>query len=503
MKVLFVCTEVAPFSAVGGLAQAAYFLPRALKKLGVDISIFTPKYGTVDEKFYKLKPYVTGLRVPTGEKTSATRELLCNVKVREGTKREPTIYFLENREYYEQRANVYGYSDDHIRFALLSRGVLEFIRHTGEKPMILHCNDWHTGYIPNYLRHQYEDEKIMQTISTVFTIHNMRQQGMFDFRFASPLNFDDGKSPLGTFFSDMLKKQNALKRGIIYSDLVNTVSEQYSREIMTPQYGEGLDQLMQEVRTKVFGVLNGLDNSEFDPSSDKLIEQNYSWRTLAARKKNRVDLQESFGLKVNADSPILAYSGRLDSQKGLDLLMEVLPDVISEYNAQFVVIGTGDNKYRVFFEQLSKQFPGSVGTHLMSNFTLPRKVFAGCDILLLPSKFEPGGIVVIEGMRYGAVPVVRATGGLADIVDDFDPNLNSGNGFVFHNYTKLSLFGAIVRAIQVYRNQKVWTELVRKVMKEDFSWEKAAEQYIDLYERAIKFRRERQSPVQSIRMRLE
>jgi starch synthase len=502
IKVLFVCAEVAPYATLGGLAQVSYFLPKALMKLGVEVSIFMPRYGTIDEKKYHIKPFLTGLRVPTGEKSGVT-ELQCNVKVREATKREPAVYFLENMEYYEKRANVYGYSDDHVRFALLSRGALEFVKASGMRPTIIHCNDWHTGYLANYLQTAYKNDPDFKAISTVFTIHNLRNQGLFDFRFASPMDFDDGKSALSPMFTPQFKKQNALKRGIMHSDLVNAVSDTYSREIMTPEYGEGLSELLKELRTKVFGVLNGLDYTDFDPKADKFIKKNFSPKTLADRAANKKDLQRSFGLTVDPNIPILAYSGRLDDQKGLDLLVEILPTLLSEYRIQFVVIGTGNPKYREFFTTLEKQFPGLVGTHLMSDFVLPRRVFAGADMLLLPSKFEPGGIVVIEGMRYGAVPVVRSTGGLADIVTDFDPEHNTGNGFTFHKYNKLSLFGAVIRAIQVYRNEKLWSNLIKRVMKEDVSWEKAAKQYLDLYSRAVEFRRDRQSPIASVNKRVE
>lgn len=502
IKILFVCAEVAPYASIGGLAQVAYFLPKALKKLGAEVSIFMPRYGTIDEKKYHIKPYLTGLKVPTGE-TAGITELICNVKVREGNKREPTIYFLENMEYYEKRANVYGYSDDHVRFALLSRGALEFVKASGMHPTVIHCNDWHTGLLANYLHDSYQNHPVLKSVSTVFTIHNLRNQGVFDFRFASPMDFDDGKSAVAPLFTPQFRKQNALKRGIIYSDLVNTVSDTYSREIMTPEYGEGLSELLKELRTKLFGVLNGLDYADFDPKTDRFIKKNYSWKTLSDREINKKDLQRSFNLKVDPTIPILAYCGRLDDQKGLDLLVEVLPTLLLEYHVQFIVIGTGNPKYREFFTNLEKQFPGLVGTHLMSDFVLPRRVFAGADLLLLPSKFEPGGIVVIEGMRYGTVPVVRSTGGLADIVTDFDPEHNTGNGFTFHNYNKLSLFGAVIRAIQVYRNDKLWDHLTRRVMKEDVSWEKAAKQYMDLYERAIEFRLDRQNPLAFVAKRIE
>lgn len=498
LKVLFVTAELAPFAAVGGLSQVMYFLPKALRKQNVDASIFMPKYGTIDEKKHHIELLIKGLKVPTGE-TQGVTELVCNIKVRKGSKREPTIYFLENREYFEQRANVYGYSDDHVRFGLLSRGVIEFIRQANLRPNILHCNDWHTGYVPNFLRTVYAEDPQLKAISTVLTIHNLRNQGLWDFRFCSPTDFDDGKSPIAPFFSKAYQKLNSLKRGIIYADVVNAVSETYAREIMTERYGEGLHDLIKELRVKVFGVLNGLNYTDFDPSTDKVIKKNFSWRNLEARTENKLELQKEFNLPVDPEIPILSVCGRLDDQKGLDLLAEILPPLLEEHEVQFVIMGTGEPKYREFFTKLEATYPNQVGTHMMRNWILPRKIYAGTDMLLLPSKFEPGGIVVIEGMRYGAIPVVRSTGGLADIVTDYDPMRDEGNGFTFHKYKTLSLYGAIVRALQVYKNKRSWPDLVKRVLKADFSWDQVAEKYIDLYERAIEFRRDRQSPVAVVR----
>jgi starch synthase len=248
------------------------------------------------------------------------------------------------------------------------------------------------------------------------------------------------------------------------------------------------------VRTKVFGVLNGLDYEEFNPLTDKIIKVNYGIKTLAKRVENKKDLQREFNLPVDEKIPVIALEGRLDAQKGLDLIREVMPRLLSEYDIQFIVMGGGDNKYREFFAKLEKGFPRKVGTHLMPNFTLPRKIFAGADMLLLPSKYEPGGIVAIEAMRYGAVPVVRATGGLADSVQDFDPAGRSGTGFTFRKFDPWSLFATLIRALEVYKQPQVWRGIQKRAMGMDFSWEKAAERYVDLYERAVDFRRETLSP---------
>ena len=432
------------------------------------------------------------MRVPTGETTiDRPAELICNVSVfNETRKSEPTVYFLENQEYYEKRANVYGYSDDHIRFGLLSRGTLEFILASGFEPDLIHANDWHTGYLADYLRNAYQDNPILKKISVVQSVHNLFQ-GNFDFAHASEMDYDDGKSDLASFYTDRFYKQNALKRGIINADVVNTVSETYSREIMLPEYGWGLEKLFKELRGKLFGVLNGLDYQDFNPATDKILKNNYSAGNLRNRTENKLDLQKEFNLEINPDRPILAISGRLDSQKGLDLIISCLPFILDEFSiVQFVALGGGDSAIRDKLIELEKKYPGRVGTHLMPDFVLPRKIFSGADIMLMPSRYEPGGIVAVEAMRYGCVPLVRETGGLNDSVVDFDPRQNIGTGFKFKNYAQESFLVAVVRALETYKNKHVWNQLVKRAMSQDFSWEHVAEKYLDLYTRAVEFRRE-------------
>lgn len=480
LKILFVSAEVAPFSTVGGLSQVSYFLPRVLLKHGIDVRIFTPKYGTLDEK-----------KFPTIKLNELlVDDLVCNVKTQSKTlKGDPTVYFLENMEYYEKRANVYGYNDDPIRFSLLSRGALEFVRTGTFVPDLIHCNDWHTGYLIDVLRKTYKNDPVFKKIATVLSVHNLFQ-GMFDFSHASQLDFDDGKSEPLPFFSEDLIKQNALKRGVMYTDLINTVSETYSREIMRPEYGWGLDELFKEVRGKLFGVLNGLDYKEFNPASDKLIKKNFNQNSLYARVENKKDLQKEFNLEQNPEVPIISFEGRLDFQKGLELVMDTIEFLLDEFEIQFVIMGGGEDRYRQFFLDLEKKYPGRVGTHLMPNFSLPRKIFAGSDIMLFPSRHEPGGIVAMEGMHYGAIPVARATGGLADTVTNFDPVKNTGTGFLFKDFSNMSFMTAMVRALETYRRKSVWQGIVKRAMSTDFSWDSTASKYLDLYDRAIRFHNE-------------
>ena len=493
LKVLFVTAESHPYAVVGGLGMVIFSLTRALKKIGIDCQIFMPKYGSIDEKKYKMEMILEGLKVPIGEKRGE-ESLVCNVKRHVSSETGVPVYFLENMEYYEKRSNVYGYSDDPTRFVLLSRGVLEFFIKSHQLPPIfsktprwlpdiINCADWHTGALPNYLKTIYKDEPVLSNIKTVFSIHNLVFQGVFDHRFVSQMDFDDGKSPVAPFFSEKLGKQNFMRRGIMYSDIVNTVSETYVQEIMTPEYGEKLDELLKEVRTKIFGILNGLDYEEMNPASDKLIPLNFSISNLKNRAKNKNRLQKEFNLECSPDKPLLGMVTRLDEQKGIDLLFPILEILLTEFDCQFVIVGGGEGKYRSFFEEIAKKFPKKASCHLMPDFNLPRHIFAGCDIFLVPSRFEPCGITQMEAMRYGAIPVVRKTGGLADTVEDFDPRKNSGTGFVFEKFSSHALFGAIVRALEAYKRKITWQSLIKRAMSANFSWEASAQKYLNLYKK--------------------
>ena len=491
MKVLFISAEVAPYSFIGGLAQVSFFLPRALKKLGVDIRIFTPKYGTFNEKLYPTQMVYKGLKVPTGEKPDSgyPQELICNIKTLKVQKKdEPVVYFLENMEYYEKRANVYNYSDDHIRFGLLSRAALEFVKKHEFIPDTIHANDWHSSYILNYLRHSYQDNPTLKKIATLLSIHNLYHGISFDHDHASEMDFDDGKGSLASFFSDRFLKQNPLKRGIVNADIINTVSRTYAHEILTEEYAPYLYNLFRELRGKLFGILNGLDYQEFNPSSDKIIKKNYSSSNIRPRQENKSDLQQEFGLNLSPRTPLLAFYGRLDGQKGLDLILETIDFVLTELDVQLVIVGSGDDYYRDFFSSLEKKYPGRVGTHLMFDSSLPKKIISGADILLMPSLFEPGGIVAMEAQRYGCVPVARSTGGLADSIENFDSLSHKGTGFTFRTYSAMGFMTAIVRALETYHSPNIWNKIIVQAMKKNFSWDNSAHQYLELYQKTCKFR---------------
>ena len=486
LRVLLVVPEVSPYATVGGVARVASHLAKEMVSLGHDVRIFMPKYGLIDEEKYPLEMVVEGLKVRTGEE-EGLKELICNVKTHINEWGVRT-YFLENMEYYEKRANVYGYSDDPIRFALLARGSLEFLRHFEWKPQVIHSNDWQTGSLGNFLRTTYGKSQDLAGIASVFTIHNLFYQGMFDHRQVSELDFDDGRAPVASLFSERLKKQNFMKRGIIYSDVVNTVSETYSREILTPEYGEGLDKLLLEVRSKLFGITNGIDYEDFNPENDPLVPYSFNFHSPQNRVNNKLAIQKEFGLKQGEEHFLVGMVSRLTEQKGVEILLESLPRFLSAFDAQFIVIGGGEEKYVAAMRELQKKYPDKIGVHLMPNFTLPRLLFSGADCMVIPSRFEPAGLTQLESMRYGAIPIVRGTGGLADTVMDLDAEKNLGTGFVFDEYSPWALFAQFVRAQENFHNKPTWQKLVRRAMAADFSWEVSAKKYADLYRRAIQIR---------------
>lgn len=488
MKVLIVATEATPFVSIGGVGSVVGNLSKALKARDVDVRVFIPKFKIVDESKYKVSMVVEGLKVPTGDESSPY--LICNIKSCV-TDDLVTIYFLENQEYFEKRANVYGYVDDPTRFCLLSRGVIEFIRTGKFVPNVIHCNDWHTGSIPNLLRTTYKHDKVFEKIATVFTIHNLAYQGTFDHKHLSELEFDDGKSEVASMYSPQLQFQNFLKRGIMYSDQINTVSKTYAKEILTEEFGEGLDHLLLEFKGKLSGIINGIDYDEFDPSKDKHIEKNYTAGSLEKRAVNKTALQKDFDLPLISDVPLFGFVGRLDYMKGVDMLVNTMHQFLRDFDAQFVQVGGGNWTLVERLNELKKAFPTKVGIHTYPNFTLPRLIFSGSDAIVYPSRFEPCGIVQIEAMRYGSVPIVRKVGGLSDTVVDFDSVSKKGSGLMFKEFNEFSLYGQLVRACELYKNKSMWKILQKNGMRADFSWDFSSKEYKELYSRAIVSRSKR------------
>jgi len=482
LRILFVASEAAPFAKAGGLGDVVYSLSLSLKKLGQDARIMLPRYASIDPKKVKMKMELRGLKVPT-DQPGDYPFLICNVKKsQEENKTVIPTYFLENMEYYEKRANVYGYSDDHIRWILLCRGVLEFLKFSNWKPNIIVASDWQTGLIPNYLKTTYEKDPVLSKIGIIFAIHNLQYQGMCDFKFVQESERDSGKEPIPDFFNPRLAKLNWILRGVIYSDIVTTVSPTYSKEILTPEYSEGLDKIFNENRGKIFGILNGIDYEENNPEKSPHLPIKYDIKNLGKRKENKIFLQKKFGLPENGKNFLLTIISRLTDQKGIELLEQIIDSLFKNLPIQLICLGDGESRYKEMLKKASEKFPDKIRYLFEFDPHLPHLMFGGADALLMPSKFEPCGITQIQAMRYGCVPIVRKTGGLSDTVQDFNPLKNEGDGFVFVNYEPLDLLIAIARAYTCYNFTAQWKQLIKRVMKKDFSWKKSAKEYLAIFQ---------------------
>lgn len=492
LKILFVATEAEPFIKVGGLGSVMCSLPKALAKLGHDTRVMIPRYLSINDLKFNLKIEHSGLSIPTGdEEQGVPQTLICNVKrFDQATEKDPvTTYFLENQEYYEKRANVYGYADDAVRWALLCRGVLEFLdKASSWLPDVIVCADWQTALIPNLLKTDYKDSSKLSKIISVFSIHNLLFQAMFDHRFVSEMDADDGHSPVPSFNNPRLQKTNFMKRGIMFADAVNTVSPTYAREIMTAEHGELLDGLLRERKAVVSGILNGIDYDVWSSTNNPLIPNQYNIKNVEIREKNKAALQDRFGLKVDDGAFLVSIVSRMSKQKGLDLLFPILETLLGELPVQLVVVGEGETEIMAFFHGIETKFPGRVATHLKFDQVLPHLVFAGADVVLVPSCFEPCGLTQMEAMRMGAIPIVRKTGGLADSVEDYNPEQGSGTGFVFEKFNSSSLMIAFIRAFENFRDKTKWKTLEQRAMSEDFSWEHSAKKYAELFYRIIESR---------------
>lgn len=493
MNVLMLSAEVAPFATVGGLSQVLYFLSKSLLKADHDVRTFTPLHGKIRHRDYKTHVLIEHFQVPTDSiRKNQPSFIDCNIRLYKSKK--PYVYFLENREYYTLRENVFGYADDHQRFYLMCKACLEWIalqiKNKDWVPDVIHAHDWHAGYFVDLARNNKKYKKILKNIPILYSVHNFHYQGNMDFAYLPPQERDKGKTQLKSMLDDKLIYQNALLRGILHADWINTVSPTHAIEVLTPEYGEGLDPYLLKRRGVLSGIINGLDHDTFDPEKDPLIEHTFNANSVGKRALNKKTLQKEFGLDVNPDTPLLAFVGRLTQQKGAHLVIDILERLITEVGIQFVVLGGGEQQIAQEFYRLSQKYPTQVGAHLYPNFKLPHKIFAGADAIFMPSIFEPGGIVALESMRYGSIPIVRRTGGLSDVIRDFDPQTKKGNGFSFTTSDSMNLLIATVRMLETYKNKKLWKTLVTNAMNEDFSWDFSMREYVKLYKKAIVIHKE-------------
>ena len=479
LKILFLSAEAVPFAKVGGLADVAGSLPKALRALGHDVRLMIPRYGTISSDDFELEKIGEPFRVPAG----AGKEYVHLIGTTLGE--DVPVYLLWNEHYFTSREKVYGFEDDAQRFAVFGRGVLGALKLLDWMPDVIHANDWHTAVVPTWLDLAGWRDPFFRAIATLFTIHNLAYQGITGrliLRFAQMEDVEHlSVEQPGTV--------NWMAQGIAHSNLVNTVSERYATEILQPEMGMGLDPLLRERKDRLYGVLNGLDYDVWNPVTDPHIPHNFDVDALNRRAANKTAMQQQARLPVRSDVPLVGMISRLDQVKGMDLMEPVLDWLLGEREAQFVMLGTGDPRYHEMFQTVQNRYPGQARAFLKFDAVLARRIYASSDMFLMPSFVEPCGLGQMIAMRYGSVPVVRETGGLADTVIDHTDERGHGTGFVFEEKTPEGCQRALQRALDTFTDRQTWRALQMRGMASDFSWTASAEEYVDLYLKAIELHR--------------
>ena len=478
-----VCTpEAVPFAKTGGLADVAGALPRALAEAGCDVRIVLPAYQTIDRQRFGFRA-AGDAAVPVGDARAPVQFFEGRLP---GT--AVPVYLIAHSRSFD-RPGLYGedgrdYPDNLERFTVFCRGTLALLRHLGWPPQVLHCQDWQTALPPVWLTTEPRDTTIAET-GTLFTVHNLAYQGLFPPERLPVTGLGaDLFTPRGIEFYG---KISLLKGGLVFADLLSTVSEQYAREIQTPEFGCGLEGVLRERAHALVGILNGVDYSTWDPATDRLIPAPYTPQNLAGKAVCKDDLQRTLGLAPEPGTPLIGMITRLADQKGLDLVAAVIETVL-EMGVQFTLLGTGDPAYHTRFREIGERHRGRAAVTVGFDEALAHRIEAGADMFLMPSRYEPSGLNQLYSLRYGTVPIVRKTGGLADTIVDATPGAlanGTANGFVFEDYSPDALLGAVTRALAAFRKPAVWRQLQTTGMRQDFSWARAAERYIAAYRRVI------------------
>lgn len=478
LKILYASAEVVPFAKTGGLADVAGALPKYLAQMGHDVRIVMPLYSCIDRDMYQLRPVTEPFTIPHGSGQ-------IRISIEQSDAIEGVITYFIRNDYLYNRDSIYGQADDDHRFVAYCRGMLEMLRHLDWMPDVINCNDWHTGLGPVYLKTLYANMADYCNIGTLYTIHNLAYQGNF-----SPQVMELAGLPWELFTWDKLMfhdQFNFMKAGLLYADKLSTVSETYAKEIQTPEYGAGLDGVLTYRQDDLYGILNGIDYHVWNSKTDTLLPNNFSKDDLDGKHSNKHDLQEEMGLPTWENAPLFGIISRLSSQKGLDLLDKALPTLLDTEEMQLIVLGTGDQYYHDMLTRLTEQYPDKLALALKFDNALAHRIYAGCDAFLMPSHYEPCGLGQMISLAYGTVPVVRATGGLADTIHEVKNTRSKGNGFVFEDYTPEALLQAMQRAIHCFHDkQDCWQRAIHNAFDSDFSWESSAKKYVRIYKDAIK-----------------
>ncbi len=485
LKIAFITPEAVPFAKTGGLADISGVLPGLLNQSGHAVKMFMPMYRQVTEKYKNLENIRNNIKVEIAEKTYSADIFFL--------KDETTgldIYFVSNKEFFD-RAELYcdtktgkDYKDNLKRFLFFSEAVLKTFKELDWAPDIIHANDWQTALAPAFLKTKYEDDSFFTKTASVFTIHNMAYQGQFPSEESKSIGLSRPYFAPGGYF-EFWGKVNLMKAAIHLSDIITTVSPTYAREIQeSEEYGMGLEGILRNRSKDIYGILNGVDYEVWSPRRDKLITALFTKKNISGKKKNKQALIKLAGLPYKKKQPLIGMISRLDSQKGFDILKEIMEEVL-KLDLQFILLGTGSKEYHSYFTKLAKQFPECFKPFLEFDNKLAHLIEAGSDLFLMPSRYEPCGLNQLYSLKYGTVPIVRKTGGLADTIIDFDETTATGTGFMFEEYTSEELYEAIKRARNIFDKKKIWRKLLSHGMAQDFSWESSSQKYLDLYQRAL------------------
>jgi len=483
LRILMAASEAAPFARTGGLGDVMGALPGALAGAGHEVRVFIPRYGFLNDEAYDLRPVGGPFEIVlNGRRDTASLERAARVS-------SPVEqFFVANSDLFE-RDQLYvdpetgvDYADNHLRFAFFCRAVLESCRRLNWKPDIIHVHDWQTALVPVLLRTVYAGDTAFDGVRTVLTIHNLGYQGLFDGEVFPDLGLPEELFYAATGTLEFFGKVNFLKGGIVAADKVTTVSERYASEIgSSEEFGCGLHGVLATRSGDLNGILNGVDYSIWSPSRDKALTYRYSLSNLSGKRMSRVELLRKAGLPLRERVPLVAFVGRLTEQKGIDLIEEGA-EAIFRLPLQMIVLGTGEEAHHLRLRKLERRYPDRLKVYLEFNDELAHRLQAGADILLMPSRYEPCGLNQMYALRYGTVPVVREVGGLADTVKDYRPDTGEGTGFVFQDYTPEAMIGALSRAVELHRRRQKWVKLMKTGMRQDFSWQRSAARYIELFE---------------------
>ena len=473
MKVLFVASEAQPFMASGGLADVAGALSQALRKRLIGCRVVMPMYDTISQEMKDKMTFITSISVPV-----AWRRQYCGIFQ---AKVGGVIYYFIDNQYYFKRDSIYGHYDDAERFTFFARAVLEILPHIDFKPDIIHCNDWQSALTPVFYQTMYSQDPWYAGIKTVFTIHNIQYQGTYGMDLIGDVI---GLKPEDAHLLEYDGDANFMKGAIECADRITTVSPSYANEILDPWYSHGLDGILRERQWKLCGILNGIATDTNDPETDPNLVMHYNVDNVKEGKAaNKKALQENMGLPQRPDVPVVGIVSRLVSHKGLDLIKAIFDEFLANNDVQVVVVGSGDWQYENYFRELSNRFPEKVAVRIGFVPSLAKKIYAGADLFLMPSKSEPCGLSQMVALRYGTVPIVRETGGLRDSITDSGDG--EGNGFTFKTYNAHDMLGALQRALGAYYNRDYWDTLVKRAINCDFSWGKSANEYIKLYKELL------------------